>query len=226
MAKRTTQSAIFKKANQLMREGMGRPQAFKVAYSELGEPVRKTAATNPRHNPLPRVSEATAKRLNEIADEYGYRVRIVTTTKPKRRFYSIGNFHSGSWHQVTGSTYPDTIENFLRRTARKNPRKKTVTRARPTTTIKLFSNPKRKTATKKKPVPIVKGHRPRSTYTDYIVSESANGKTGWKVVATFLHEKNAVEYAHALEHKNAIEKRSRYIQITTQLHELRRKSAA
>ncbi len=152
MAKRTTQSAIFKKANQLMREGMGRPQAFKVAYSELGEPVRKTA--------------------------------------------------------------------------RKNPRKKTVARARPTTTIKLFSNPKRKTQPKKKPVPIVKGHRPRSTYTDYIVSESANGKTGWKAVATFLHEKNAVEYAHALEHKNAIEKRSRYIQITTQLHELRRKSAA
>jgi hypothetical protein len=171
MAKRTTQSAIFKKANQLMREGMGRSQAFKVAYSELGEPVRKTARKAAR--------KTTVKRV---------------------------------------------VKNPVKRAAPK--RKVTVRRAKPTTTIKLFSNPKRKTQPKKKPVPIVKGHRPRSTYTDYIVSESANGKTGWKVVATFLHEKNAVEYAHALEHKNAIEKRSRYIQITTQLHELRRKSAA
>jgi hypothetical protein len=80
----------------------------------------------------------------------------------------------------------------------------------------------------------VKFHRPakrnparksRSVYTDFIVSESLNGKTGWKIVATFLTEKSAAEYAHALEHKNAIENKSRYIQVTSKLHELRAKSA-
>ena len=43
-------SAIFKKANKLMREGHSRSQAFKIAYQELGETkraVRKTVKKNP-----------------------------------------------------------------------------------------------------------------------------------------------------------------------------------
>lgn len=35
---RSSQSAIFKKANELMREGYERKQAFAIAYSEKGEP--------------------------------------------------------------------------------------------------------------------------------------------------------------------------------------------
>lgn len=42
---RSAQSAIFKKANELMREGYERKQAFAVAYSEKGEPKR--ARKNP-----------------------------------------------------------------------------------------------------------------------------------------------------------------------------------
>ena len=40
----TTQSAVFKKANQLMREGYDRKQAFAIAYAEKGEPKRKAPA--------------------------------------------------------------------------------------------------------------------------------------------------------------------------------------
>jgi len=59
------------------------------------------------------VNQKSADRLNNLAAEKGLAVRIASSRKPARRWYSIGNNHAGQWHQVTGSTEISTVEQYL-----------------------------------------------------------------------------------------------------------------
>jgi hypothetical protein len=72
-----TQSAIFKRANELIREGYDRKQAFAVAYSENGEPKRA------RKNPAPK--RKTAARTQKAAIGYVNRPSQITKKAPSKR---------------------------------------------------------------------------------------------------------------------------------------------
>lgn len=76
-------SAIFKKANQLMKEGYERKQAFAAAYSELGEPKRKTVRKQAKKNPS--TKRKTRATTMKAAESYVHRVSQVTKKKPSKR---------------------------------------------------------------------------------------------------------------------------------------------
>lgn len=59
------------------------------------------------------INQKSADRLDKIAAEKGIRVRISSSQKPKRRWYSVGNTHGGQWHQITGFTDIDGVEQFI-----------------------------------------------------------------------------------------------------------------
>lgn len=72
-----TQSQIFKKANELIREGYDRKQAFAIAYSEMGEPKRA------KRNPAPK--RKTAARTQRAAVGYVNRPSQITKKPPTKR---------------------------------------------------------------------------------------------------------------------------------------------
>lgn len=72
-----TQSQIFKKANELIREGYPRKQAFAIAYSEMGEPKRA------KHKPAPK--RKTAARTQRAAVGYVNRPSQITKKPPTNR---------------------------------------------------------------------------------------------------------------------------------------------
>ena len=60
-------SALFKIANQLMREGYSRKQAFAAAYSEMGEPrkaKRKPAVKTAKKKTRYRVAGPGKRRMD------------------------------------------------------------------------------------------------------------------------------------------------------------------
>ena len=60
-----------------------------------------------------RITERTARRLNILAGGGGLAVRICISTRPKRRWYSVGNYYGNRWHQVVGFAYATSVEDFL-----------------------------------------------------------------------------------------------------------------
>ena len=60
------------------------------------------------------IAERIAKRLDRLAKEKGIRVCILSTEKPRRRWYSIGSHDGHEWCQVTGSADPHVVECFIR----------------------------------------------------------------------------------------------------------------
>ena len=60
------------------------------------------------------IAQRIANKLNESASKAGLTVQICHSAKPKRQWYSVGNFHDGKWHQITGFTAPDSVEEFLK----------------------------------------------------------------------------------------------------------------
>jgi hypothetical protein len=59
------------------------------------------------------ISTRTANRLDTLAKEKGISVIICSSTKPSRRWYSVGNKHGGQWHQITGFTDAPSVEEFI-----------------------------------------------------------------------------------------------------------------
>jgi hypothetical protein len=59
------------------------------------------------------INQRSADRLDKLAAEKGIHVRISESTKPKRRWYSIGNNHGWQWHQVAGFTEIEAVEKFI-----------------------------------------------------------------------------------------------------------------
>jgi len=59
------------------------------------------------------VSERTAKRLDALAKEKGIAVIVATSDSPKKRWYSVGNSHSGQWHQIAGFSDAAAVEVFI-----------------------------------------------------------------------------------------------------------------
>lgn len=76
-ARRPSQSAIFKKANELMREGYERKQAFAIAYSEKGEPRRA------KKNPAPKRKTSATSMKKAIG--YVNRPSQITKAAPSKR---------------------------------------------------------------------------------------------------------------------------------------------
>jgi hypothetical protein len=59
------------------------------------------------------ITEKLEKTLNDEANLVGYEVRIASSDKPKRKWYSVGKTHSGQWHQVTGFSDASGVRGFL-----------------------------------------------------------------------------------------------------------------
>lgn len=59
------------------------------------------------------INTKTASRLDKLAQDRGIRVSIQSSTKPRRRWYSVGNYHGGSWHQIIGFTDAGNVEQFI-----------------------------------------------------------------------------------------------------------------
>lgn len=59
------------------------------------------------------INMKTAARLDKLAQERGISVRIQSSTKPRRRWYSVGNYHGGRWHQITGFSDANGVEQFI-----------------------------------------------------------------------------------------------------------------
>ncbi|MHB8071865.1 MAG: hypothetical protein ACYDHF_07975 [Candidatus Cryosericum sp.] len=183
-----TNSAIFKKANQLMREGYPRAQAFKVAYSELGEPVRKTARKVVRKvvRKNPASGYAGGAQVYKGIEFFVFKGGEATVKFPHKyeSFASVADAKRA-------------ITAYKAKHVAKNPRKKTVTRARPTTTIKLFANPKRKTQPKRVT-------EKRYTFVQKRFVNDPPGR-GWHFIAYFYDtaegHKLAKEYAKAYSAK-------------------------
>ena len=79
-------SALFVKANKLMREGYSRKQAFAAAYSEMGEPrkVKRKPARTVARNPAP-VKRKTRAITQSAAESYVRRPSQITKKKPTKR---------------------------------------------------------------------------------------------------------------------------------------------
>lgn len=59
------------------------------------------------------VNVNTAGRLDRLAQERGIRVSIQASISPRRRWYSVGQWFDGRWHQVTGFTVAANAEKFI-----------------------------------------------------------------------------------------------------------------
>lgn len=61
------------------------------------------------------VCSRTARRLSRLARDLGLEVSVLvcSSTRPKRRWYSVGFNSATGWHQCEGYKYPENAEAAL-----------------------------------------------------------------------------------------------------------------
>lgn len=108
-SRRPSQSAIFKKANELMREGYGRKQAFAIAYSEMGEPKRARKNPDSVHFDID-VNSHNAKgaKARTRVNPASRKKQIIVEYELSGQNFAKRNRGMYGWKEL--ATFPDTPE--------------------------------------------------------------------------------------------------------------------
>ena len=59
------------------------------------------------------ITKRTADKLDVLAQTRGLEVRVLKSTKPRRRWYSVGVTTEGRWHQISGAENPEALLSYI-----------------------------------------------------------------------------------------------------------------